>query len=192
MVDLVHGASVVGEPCNKVALRVLEANAGIHKAVRRREIYQAVTISAANLPRICRVAVSTGPGLASSPPRQSACLLRELYRLCPEGHHKMRPSPPRGIGKHKPLHAPSHVRCLFEPHFKPDSLPQTVLTCSLPGYLWVRRWRTTSQGGDVGVLGVSAREHIGVWRCEIHQTVVVSVPRAQCSLAQDAPCRHVR
>ncbi len=45
MVDLVLVASVVEEPCHKVALWVLEENAGNHKAVRRREIYQAVTIS---------------------------------------------------------------------------------------------------------------------------------------------------
>ncbi len=42
MVDLVPGASIVGEPCNKVALLVLEASAGHHKAVRRRDIYQTV------------------------------------------------------------------------------------------------------------------------------------------------------
>ncbi len=46
MVDLVPGASIVGEPCNKVALWVLEVSAGHYKAVRRREIYQRVTISA--------------------------------------------------------------------------------------------------------------------------------------------------
>ncbi len=56
---LVSGASVVGEPCHKVALWELKAIAGNHKAVRRREIYQAVTIAhfvpRANLTRICRV-----------------------------------------------------------------------------------------------------------------------------------------
>ncbi len=46
MVDLVPGASVVGDPRNKVALWVLEASAGNHKTGRRREIYQAITISA--------------------------------------------------------------------------------------------------------------------------------------------------
>ncbi len=56
----VPGATVVGEPCHKVALWVLEASAGNHKAVSRREIYQAVTISA---PRaICpEYAVLPGP-----------------------------------------------------------------------------------------------------------------------------------
>ncbi len=46
MVDLVPGASVVRKLCHKVALWVLEASAGNYKAVRRSEIYQAVTISA--------------------------------------------------------------------------------------------------------------------------------------------------
>ncbi len=46
VVDLVPGSSVVGEPRNKVALWVFEASAGNHKAVHRREIYQAVTINA--------------------------------------------------------------------------------------------------------------------------------------------------
>ncbi len=35
MVDLVPGASVVGKPCHKVVLCVLEASAGNHKAVRK-------------------------------------------------------------------------------------------------------------------------------------------------------------
>ncbi len=46
MVDLVPGAFIVGEPCNKVVLWVLEASAGYHKVVRRSEIYQTITISA--------------------------------------------------------------------------------------------------------------------------------------------------
>ncbi len=46
MVDLVPGASIVGEPCKKMVLLVLEASAGHHKPVRRREIYRTVTISA--------------------------------------------------------------------------------------------------------------------------------------------------
>ncbi len=45
VVDLVPAASAVGEHCNKVALWVLEASAWSHKAVRRREINQVVTIS---------------------------------------------------------------------------------------------------------------------------------------------------
>ncbi len=39
-------SSVAGEPRHKVALWVLESSAGNHKVVRRREIYQAVTINA--------------------------------------------------------------------------------------------------------------------------------------------------
>ncbi len=54
VVNLVPGASVVGEPCHKVALWVLEASAGNCKAVRRRDIYQAVTISALRV--ICKLA----------------------------------------------------------------------------------------------------------------------------------------
>ncbi len=48
-----------------------------------------------------------------------------------------------------------------------------------------------SKGGAVGVVEASARKHIAVWRCEAHQTVIVSVPRAQYKLAQDALCCHV-
>ncbi len=70
MVDLVPGTSVIREPRHKVALWVLEARAGNYKAVRRSEIHQAVTISAprANLPKMCRVAGSAGPGLAFQSP----------------------------------------------------------------------------------------------------------------------------
>ncbi len=46
MVDLVPGASVIGGPCHKVALWVLEARTGSYKAVRRREINQVVTVIA--------------------------------------------------------------------------------------------------------------------------------------------------
>ncbi len=46
VVDLVPGASIVGESCHKVAVWALKTSAGNHTAVCRREIYQVVTINA--------------------------------------------------------------------------------------------------------------------------------------------------